>query len=153
MTNHGLHPVQELRGAIIMITKTLIAAAAVAVLAAGISAPANAKVHVDLFVGGYNPGYNPGYYEPSYPVYDGGYRPRRHHRDNYENYEPAPVYQNYGISCDEGGDQVRESGFYKVRALSCDGKRYTYKGRRDGIKYIIKVSRRSGDIVSVQEAY
>jgi hypothetical protein len=140
-----------------MITKTLIAAAAVAVLAAGISAPANAKVHVDLFVGGYNPGYNPGYYEPSYPVYDGGYdggyRPRHHHNENYDNYDPEPVYQSYGISCEEGRDQVRESGFYKVRALSCDGKRYTYKGRRDGTKYIIKVSRRNGDIVSVQEVY
>jgi hypothetical protein len=133
-----------------MITKTLIAAAAVAVLAAGASAPANAKVHVDLFVGGYNPGYNPGYYEPSYPVYDGGYRPRRHHRDDYE---PAPVYQSYGVSCEEGRDNVRDSGFYKVRALNCDGKRYTYKARRDGNPYIVRVSRRSGEIVSVQEAY
>lgn len=133
-----------------MITKTLVAAAAVAVLAVGIAAPANAKVKVDLFIGGFNPGYNPGYYEPSYPVYDGGYRPRRHHQ--YE-YEPEPVYESYGISCEEGRDQVRESGFYKVRALNCDGKRFTYKGRRDGTKYIIKVSRRSGDIVSVQEVY
>ncbi len=133
-----------------MITKTFIAAAAVAVLAAGISAPANAKVKVDLFIGGLSPDY----YDPGYPVYDNGYdgdfRPRRHH--NYE-YDPAPVYQSYGISCEEGRDQVRESGFYKVRALSCDGKRYTYKGRRDGAKYIVKVSRRNGDIVSVQEVY
>ena len=133
-----------------MITKTLIAAAAVAVLAAGISAPANAKVNVDLFIGGYNPGYNPGYYEPGYPVYDGGYRPRRH--QDYD-YEPAPVYQSYGISCEEGRDQVRDSGFRKVRAVNCDGKRYTYKARRNGNPYIVRVSRRSGDIVSVQEAW
>jgi hypothetical protein len=142
MANQGRHPVQALRGDITMIMKSLIAAAAVAVVAAGAAAPANAKVHVDLYLGGYAPNY----YEPSYPVYDPP--PRRHH---YE--EPAPVYDSYGISCDDGIDQVREAGFYKVRALSCEGRRYTYKGRRDGYKYIIKVSRRSGDIVSVQAAY
>jgi len=131
-----------------MITKTLIAAAAFVAIAAGVSAPANAKVNVDLFIGGYNPGYNPGYYEPGYPVYDGGYR--RHH--NYD-YEPAPVYQSYGISCEEGRDQVRDSGFRKVRAVNCNGKRYTYKARRNGNPYIVRVSRRSGDIVSVQEAW
>ncbi len=130
-----------------MIMKTLIAATAVAAIAAGASAPANAKVNVDLFVGGYNDGYNPGYYEPSYPVYDA---PRRHHN---EYYEPAPVYQSYGISCDEGREQVRDSGFRKVRAISCNGKRYTYQARRNGNQYIVKVSRRSGDIISVQEAY
>jgi hypothetical protein len=130
-----------------MITKTLIAAA-VAALAFGASAPANAKVHVDLFVGGYNNGYNPGYYEPSYPVYEPA--PRRHH---YENYDPEPVYQSYGISCDEGREQVRDSGFRKVRAVNCDGKRYTYTARRNGNSYVVKVSRRSGDIISVQEAY
>jgi hypothetical protein len=129
-----------------MITKTLIAAAAVAVLAAGISAPANAKVHVDLFVGGLNPGY----YDPGYPVYEPAPRPRRHH--NYD-YEPEPVYQSYGVSCEEGRDNVRDSGFYKVRAVNCDGRRYTYKARRDGNPYIVRVSRRSGEIVSVQDAY
>jgi hypothetical protein len=129
-----------------MITKTIIAAAAVAALSAGASAPANAKVHVDLFVGGYNPGY----YEPSYPVYAPP-PPRRHHYE--DNYEPEPVYQSYGISCEEGKDNVRDSGFRKVRAIDCDGKRYTYKARRDGYRYIVKVSRHSGDIISVQEAY
>lgn len=135
-----------------MITKTLIAAAAVAVLAAGASAPANAKVKVDLYVGGLAPDY----YEPSYPVYEGGYRPRRHHNenyDNYDNYEPAPVYQSYGISCEDGRDMVRDSGFRKVRAINCDGKRYTYKGRRNGNPYIVRVSRRNGEIISVQPAY
>ena len=136
-----------------MITKTLIAAAAVAVLAAGISAPANAKVKVDLFVGGFNPGYDPGYYEPSYPVYDGGYRPRRHHNEYEYEQEQEPVYQNYGISCEEGRDGVRDSGFRKVRVVSCDGRRYTYKGRRNGNPYVIRVSRRSGEIISVQRAW
>jgi hypothetical protein len=125
-----------------MIMKSIIAAFAVAGLAAGASAPANAKVKVDLYVGGYHPDY----YEPSYPVYDPPPPPPR------PRYEPDYGYDD-GISCDDGIDQVREAGFYKVRALSCEGRRYTYKGRRDGYKYIIKVSRRSGDIVSVQAAY
>lgn len=128
-----------------MITKTLIAAAAVAVLATAVSAPANAKVNVDVYLGGFGPGY----YEPAYPVYSPPPRPRY---DDYD-YEPAPVYQSYGISCEEGRDYVRDSGFRKVRAISCGGKRYTYRGRRDGNPYIIKVSRRSGEIISVQQAY
>jgi hypothetical protein len=127
-----------------MITKTLIAAAAVAVLATGISAPANAKVKVDLYVGGFDPGY----YEPSYPAYEPAPRPRRHHYEDYE-----PVYESYGISCEEGRDGVRDSGFYKVRVISCDGRRYTYKGRRNGNPYVIRVSRRSGEIISVQRAW
>ncbi len=128
-----------------MIAKTLIAAAAVATLATAVSAPANAKVNVDLYVGGFDPGY----YEPSYPVYDAPRRPRYNDYD----YEPAPVYQRYGISCEEGRDYVRDSGFRKVRAINCGGKRFTYKARRDGNPYIVRVSRRNGEIISVQPAY
>ncbi len=123
-----------------MITKTLIAAAAVSAIAFGASAPANAKVNVDLYFGGFAPGY----YEPSYPVYGGyeeEYRPRRRH------------HVEYGISCEDGREAVRDSGFRKVRAISCSGKRYTYRARQHGDTFIVKVSRRSGNIISVQETY
>ena len=123
-----------------MITKTLIAAAAVSAIAFGASAPANAKVNVDLYLGGFAPGY----YEPAYPVY-GGYD---------EEYEPPRRrHHSYGISCEDGRDAVRSSGFRKVRAVSCSGNRYTYKARRHGDTFIVKVSRRSGDVISVQETY
>lgn len=122
-----------------MITKTLIAAAAVSAIAFGASAPANAKVNVDLYLGGFGPGY----YAPAYPVY-GGYD---------DDYEPRRRHHSYGISCDDGRDAVRSSGFHKVRALSCSGKRFTYKARRHGDTFIVKVSRRNGNVVSVQETY
>jgi hypothetical protein len=122
--------------------KSLFAAAAVAAVAISVSAPAEAKTRIDLYLGG-----GPGYYEPSYPVYDEPvYRP---HPPRY--YDDEPRY--YGISCDEGREAVSESGFRRVRALSCDGRRYTYRARRHGNLYIVTVSRRSGDIVSVREAY
>jgi hypothetical protein len=127
----------------IMITKTLIAAAAVAATAAfsTVSAEAKPKFDIDVYLGGpvydYDPGY--GYYDPV-PV-----RPRP---------RPRVVYEDdYGISCERGRQEVKWNGFYKVRAIDCDGRRYTYKARRDGERYIVKVSRRSGEIISVQPAY
>jgi hypothetical protein len=127
----------------IMITKTLFAAAAVAATAAISTIPAEAKkkVDVDIFFG-VDPGY--GYYDPGYGYYDPPVRPRPRYDDDYS-------YR--GISCEQGRQEVRYSGFRKVRALDCDGRRYTYRARRDGEVFIVKVSRRSGDIVSVQPAY
>jgi hypothetical protein len=122
-----------------MITKTLIAAAAVSAIAFGASAPANAKVNVDLYVGGFAPGY----YEPAYPVYNGGYdedyRPHRRH------------HEAYGISCEDGRQAVKYSGFRKVRPLDCSGRRYTYRARQNGDTFIVKVSARNGNIISVQQ--
>jgi hypothetical protein len=120
-----------------MIVKSLIAAAAVAAVAATASAPAQAKkLDLDVYLGVGNPGY----YEPSYPIYDEPeYRPVR------------PRYS--GISCEEGRDNVRDEGFRKVRAIDCGGRRYTYRARQNGNPYIVKVSRRSGQIISVQEAW
>jgi hypothetical protein len=131
-----------------MIMKTLFAAAAVSALAVGVSAPANAKVKVDVYLGGYAPDY-PGYYEPAYPVYQPAPRPRHH----YPRYDDEADYDNYGISCEEGRDQVRDSGFRKVRALDCDGPRYSYRARRNGETFVVRVSSRSGNIISVRPAY
>jgi hypothetical protein len=126
-----------------MITKTLIAAAAVSAIAFGVSAPANAKVNVDIFLGG-----APGYYEPSYPVYDA---PEYYYEPRYERRRPR--YEYSGISCDDGSQAVRNIGFRKVRPIDCSGKRYTYKARRHGNSFIVKVSSRNGKILSVQEAW
>jgi hypothetical protein len=126
-----------------MITKTLIAAAAVSAIAFGASAPANAKVNIDLYLGG------PGYYEPAYPVYE---EPRYY--DDEPRYEyRRPRYQSYRISCDDGSQAVRDVGFRKVRPIDCSGRSYTYKARRKGSPYVVKVSSRSGRVISVQEAW
>jgi hypothetical protein len=120
-----------------MILKSLIAASAVAVTIAAASAPASAKVNVDVYLGGYDPGY----YEPAYPVYE---EPR---------YRPRYERRYYGISCEAGRQEVRSAGFRKVRALDCGGRSYAYRARRNGETYIVEVSRRSGDIISVEPAY
>jgi hypothetical protein len=127
----------------IMITKTLIAAAAVSALAFGASSTANAKVNVDLYIGGFGPGY----YEPAYPVYEEPryYEPRHERR--------RPRYEYSGISCDEGSQSVRNVGFRKVRAIECGGSSYTYKARRHGNPFVVKVSSRNGRVISVQEAW
>jgi hypothetical protein len=128
-----------------MIIKTLIAAAAVSAIAFGASAPANAKVNVDLYVGGFGPGY----YEPAYPVYE---EPRYY--DDEPRYEHRrPRYESYRISCDDGSQAVRDIGFRKVRPIDCSGRSYTYKARRHGNPFVVKVSSRNGRVISVQEAW
>lgn len=126
-----------------MFMKSLIAVAALATVAGAAAAPANAKVNVYLGVGGFGPGY----YEPAYPVYQ-----PHHYRPYYDEVYVQP-HHNYGVSCQDGAEAVRDSGFYKVRAVDCGGKRLKYRARRDGDSYIVSVSRRSGDVVSVQQAW
>jgi hypothetical protein len=128
-----------------MIIKTLFAAAAVSALAVGVSAPANAKVKVDVFLGGYGPDY----YEPSYPVYEPAPRPRHH----YPRYDEEVDYDYDGISCEDGRLQVKYAGFRKVRPLDCDGPRYSYRARRNGETFVVRVSSRNGNIISVRPAY
>jgi hypothetical protein len=128
-----------------MIIKTLIAAAAVSAIAFGASSNANAKVNVDLYVGGFGPGY----YEPAYPVYE---EPRYY--DDEPRYEhPRPRYESYRISCDDGSQAVRDVGFRKVRPIDCSGRNYTYKARRHGNPFVVRVSSRNGRVISVQEAW
>jgi hypothetical protein len=130
-----------------MIIKSLIAAAAVSAIAFGASAPANAKVNIDLYLGGFAPSY----YEPAYPVYsEPRYEPR--YEPHYEPRRPRYV-ESYGISCESGRDMVRNEGFRKVRAVDCDGRRYTYRARQNGDTFIVKVSSRSGNIISVEQAW
>jgi hypothetical protein len=125
-----------------MFTKSLIAAAAIAIVGAASTAPANAKVNVDLYLGGFDAGYGYGYYDPPAPRQ---HHPRPHYGDDYG-------YDN-GISCEQGRREVRYAGFRKVRPIDCNGRRYTYEARRGYNDYVIKVSRRTGDIISVRESW
>jgi hypothetical protein len=119
-----------------MITKSLFAAAAVAAsLATFSTTQANAgKWDVDVNIGLYDPDYGRG----GVFLYDE--EPRHYRRPGY-----------YGISCDEGRWTVREAGFRKVRVRECDGRTFTYIGKRHGERFEIRVSRRHGNIVSVRE--
>ena len=85
---------------------------------------------------------------------------RRHrHRSDEFRFEfggywyPEP-YWTYGIAsyrlgCGEGGQIVREHGFYRVRPVECDGRTYTYIGRRHGETFQVLLSARSGRIIDI----
>lgn len=115
---------------------------AAALAAAALTATTAAKADVDVFLGlgggpglgGHGHGYgpSPGYYDDP-----GFYRP----------------YYRFRISCWEGRDSVREAGFRNVRAIDCNGSRYSYEARRRGDSFIVSVNSRSGRIVSVREIY
>ena len=122
-----------------MITKSLIAAAAVATgLVAAIPAQqAEAKVNLDIGVGiGVPGGYYPGYGYPAYggyPVYD-------------------PVFVPSGISCNKGRKIVKWSGFYKVNAVDCSAPVYQYNAWKNGNAYRVKVSTQ-GHIIKVKPLF
>jgi hypothetical protein len=117
-----------------MITKSLIAAAAVAVslttLAPVQQAQAKTNFDIDVHLGGglgFYPGYGGGY---------GGY----------------PVYEPYydGISCKKGRNIVKWSGFHNVNAFDCSKPVYRYSAWKNGKKYHVRVSM-NGNIIGVKK--
>src|SRR5215210_2945186 len=82
---------------------------------------------------------------------DWQFDPRKHRRHRNRTSEfrfefggfwyPEPYWQGYGyglavrpyrIGCGEGRAIVRDQGFYRVRTVECNGRAYTYIGRRHG---------------------
>jgi hypothetical protein len=55
-----------------------------------------------------------------------------------------------GITCGQGRRIVERRGFRNVRVRSCQGRIFTYSGRRRGNDFRIEVRRRDGQIVSVR---
>lgn len=118
-----------------MISKSTLAAAAVALSVAGFTATsANAGKNFDIDINLY-PGYGYGY-GIGYPVY-----------------EPYPHHGHWGISCAEGKWTVKSAHFKKVKTVECEGKTYTYTGWKNGSKRLIKLSRKHGEIISVSYVY
>jgi hypothetical protein len=122
-----------------MITKSLIAAAAVAASLTALAPveQAQAKIHVNANVylggGGFYPGY-PGY------GYGGGY------------YPVVDPYYGGGISCFKGKKIVKWAGFYNVNPIDCGAPVYQYKAWKFGNPYKVKVSI-SGDIIKVKPLF
>jgi hypothetical protein len=146
--------------------KTLaVAALAVTGLTLGVgAADAKTRVHIGVGIGNqcdvygncYGGGYDPGYggYDPGYGYYDSGYPQDdsvyRHHRRHYDNYDE----QDYGgLSCGEARRLVRNEGFRHVQAEDCSGRRFSFTGWRHGDEFAIRVSARSGQIISVRPLY
>ena len=116
-----------------MITKSLIAAAAVAASLTALAPvqQAQAKISVDLHIGA--PGFYPGY------GYGGGYYPVM-----------DPYYG--GISCNKGRKIVDWSGFNNVHAFDCSAPVYGYKAWKNGHKYNVRVNM-SGNIIGVKKLF
>ena len=116
-----------------MIAKTLIAAAAVVSSLVAL-APEQAKAGSDLHIGvnlgvGY-PGYYPG------PGYGWG---------------PAyPVYSPSTISCHQGKQSVRWSGFKMVTPIDCSAPTYRYRAVKGGNLFRVSVNAFSGNVVKVR---
>ena len=119
-----------------MITKSLIAAAAVAASLTALAPvqQAQAKVNVDINLG-FGGGFYPGYY-PDYG-YGGGY------------YPVIDPYYGGGISCNKGKKIVKWAGFHNVHAFDCGAPVYQYKAWKFGNPYKVKVNM-SGDIIKVK---
>jgi len=118
-----------------MITKSLIAAAAVAASLTALAPvqQAQAKVNLDIDVnlgGGFYPGYG----------YGGGY------------YPVIDPYYGGGISCHKGKNIVKWSGFHNVNAFDCSKPVYQYMAWKFGHKYKVKVSM-GGNIIGVKKIF
>ncbi len=116
-----------------MFKKTIIAAFALAASFVAFQPveQAQARVNIDIGIGG--PGYyNPGYYQPYYrpvPVY-----------------RPRPRYVN---RCNRARRIIRNRGYYRIRAIDCSGRRFTFHAKRGGVWYRLRVKARSGHIYKV----
>lgn len=104
-----------------------------AVMAAGLALTsgggASAKVNVDINIG--LPG--PVYADPA-PVYDPGY----------------PVYySNRRVSCAQGAQIVRASGFRNVTSRNCSGGNYIYRAAARGLWHKVYLRAGNGRIYRV----
>ena len=117
-----------------MLKKTLFAAAALVAATTAFQPvqKAQARVNIGIHLG--LPGvYAPGYYGPAYA--------------------PAPVYVPRYIPrvslCRQARRSVRNSGYYRIRAVDCSGSRYTFHAKRGGVWYRLRIRARSGYIYKV----
>jgi hypothetical protein len=132
-----------------MFKKSIVAVAAIAaaVSFSSVSAKADTSVSIGFGFGGFDSGYDyPGVRPDPFFDEDFGHGRRRHgwHR-------PRPV-MDYGLSCGQASNVVREAGFRHVRAINCAGPTYSYKAMRHGDVFKVRVTFR-GDIVSVRPIY
>jgi hypothetical protein len=138
-----------------MITKSILAATAVAatLFAAAPAAEAHhKKIHVDFGINVGEHGCYSGYYDPACEYPAPPPRPR-HPRPVYEpdyghDYGDDGDYEDrYTLSCGQGRQIVRRSGFRNVRTVECDGQNFKYTGYRRGASWIVMLDSRTGEII------
>jgi hypothetical protein len=116
-----------------------LAAGGIALLAAFFIQPgvgqAGADIDVSIGAGGY-----PAQHYPYNPVYHPGY----------PDYDDDDDYDYDFISCGQGRRIVRSHGFRHVQVLRCGGDVYRYRAIRRHRPLIVRLSARSGRILSVR---
>ena len=140
-----------------MALKTLIAAGFAAFTLAFLPAPqAEAKTKINIGIGigtpgwvgtcytrrGHRCGYR-GY--PHYFYYAPRYRPVYYYDDYY--YGRPVVRRSAKMSCGAAAKLVDHSGFNSVKARECNGGVYTFKARKKGHNYVVKVNAHSRRII------
>ena len=112
--------------------RLLLASAFAASLALGLSSAAEAhKVGFQVFFGMPHYGYQVG---PDYRF-----------RDGYGWYRPGYRHANR-ISCGNAKATVRNRGYRNVSTVECRGATFTFRGSRNGHRYVLYVNSRSGAV-------
>jgi hypothetical protein len=134
-----------------MIMKSILAATAVAATLFAVVPAAEAnhrhKPHVNIDIGIGDPVYNPGYYDPSFDDPPPPRRRRPVYQSDYGYEDPVDYGDDYTISCGQGRQIMRHSGFRNVRTVECDGQNFKYTGYRRGASWIVMIDSRTGEII------
>ena len=121
-----------------LISKSLIAAAALATTFALALPASQAQAGVDVKIGIGLGGFFPGHYGHGH--YGHGYYGHGNYGHGY--YKPGrPVYRPGAISCGTGRNIVDRSGFNKVKAVDCRLPGYKYTAWKKGHKFVVSVNR------------
>lgn len=115
--------------------KSLLSIAAFATFMAGATLPSyadNIPAEIQVATAQYHGGDYP---YPGYPGYDDD--------DDYDD-------EDEQISCQEGRQAVRRSGFRRVQPLRCSGDIYRYRALRRGKVWTVRVDSWSGRIISAR---
>jgi ribosomal protein L34 len=119
-----------------------------------VPAPAEAKTKVIIGIGGNYGGYYGGGCWNG-PYYLCGYR-KHHHRVFVPRHRPVYYYDAYPrrvvkgkIGCGTAKDILQGNGYRNIVARDCQGTSYSFKARKKGHNYIVRMSARNGRIVGV----
>jgi hypothetical protein len=134
-----------------MTIRALATAAALSVMAlTGIASEAEAKTRVHIGIGVGTPGFGYGdcdyslifhdCYDP-WPGYGFRHPSYFHRRDSFD--EPY-FHRHRRLSCNAVIRSLREKGYRSVRARDCEGNYYSFTGRMNGKRYVIRVNSISG---------